>query len=372
MNAYDYLRWRGDIPFSQWPFNEIDALICSQICYLRWDRVLSYARKIRLKDAVAQYREKRDEELVRQAGDMNPRREKLVYLAAETARYSNARLMYYHREFSPESEKQFQALTIFLPDGTYYVSYEGTDATIVGWKEDFNMTFLCPIPSQLSAAVYLKKVMQDTRFGHFRIGGHSKGGNLAIYAAARSESQKRIRQIYNFDGPGFPQEFLQEEGYQQIRDRITTLIPSGSIIGRLLNNDSDTRIVKSEASRLIWQHDVTSWQVDFDHFVLTDRNTADSVFIEQTMNRWNREVSRQDKMVFLDTIYETIASFNITTAVQLRENRQQVLMKLLSSLPNYDEATRGVILEVVSILFKSNAITFYNNFVEKHINKLIK
>ena len=178
-----------------------------------------------------------------------------------------------------ENEKQFSAITIIMPDNTLYVSFRGTDNTIVGWKEDFNMSFKSHIASQISAKEYLNMIAELYPNKKIRVGGHSKGGNIAVYSAifATPQIRDRIINVYNNDGPGFCEDILETQEYQEMINKVHTYIPQSSIIGRLMNHKEKYTIIES-TQKGIMQHDLYSWQILGKEFIIGGTaNTFDDV-----------------------------------------------------------------------------------------------
>jgi len=193
-NTLDYIRWRGDLTFTQDPPNPVDALVFSALVYIRYGgRVESQPTvPISLKEAAEDFFAGDNyEALVRVKNDLT-----LLRLAANSVRFGSARLCMYQDQLIPEQETQFAAITFLLDDGSMFLAFRGTDSTLVGWKEDFNMTFQQTIPAQRLAVRYTLAVAQEY-VAPMRLGGHSKGGNLAVFAAARSSPmvQQRILQV---------------------------------------------------------------------------------------------------------------------------------------------------------------------------------
>ena len=197
-NIIDYLNWRGDLTFSQVPLNEIDSLILSRISYFPFDNLFQGEEKITIEKAYKRFKKEKDKTVL-QIDDLE-----LFPAVAGCARYKDLVLLDYINKIEPKEEKQFSAITICLPNNLLYVSFRGTDNTLIGWKEDFNMSFSSHVPSQKDSKVYLDDIANKYE-GDIIVGGHSKGGNLAVYAATfcNDETKKRIKVIYNEDGPGF-------------------------------------------------------------------------------------------------------------------------------------------------------------------------
>ena len=242
-NMLDYLRWRGDIPLDAMPLSEVDGLILAQLAMLRWEKGLEDAAPM-------------SELARRMAGQTvsdgyDPQSDgKLISLCGESARFSGTIVSDYVQDFDPAAEKQFSAVTLHLSQDMHYVAFRGTDSTIVGWQEDFNMAFSKPVPAQEAARDYLKAALK--RFpGPLRVGGHSKGGNLAMYAAATisDAARARVLGVFNNDGPGLSERAGAAALYDNIEDRLFSFVPQSSVVGLLLAHPDRFEVVKYPGSR---------------------------------------------------------------------------------------------------------------------------
>ena len=273
-NIEDYLLWRGDLTVTQAPFNSVDNLILSNLAYLIFKEIVpelnnekqtflskitslfksdeaSRMQYITIFDAIAAMNlatEGKDRIRVSQDIEMGIK-------LAKTKRFGNMKLMCYVDKYDESIETQFAAITILMEDNTAYIAFRGTDTSLIGWKEDFNMSFMDKVPAQELALLYLKDVAEIIKCP-LRIGGHSKGGNLAVYSSlyAGKEIQDRIINIYNNDGPGFKSSILQTEEYKNIKNKIDSIIPQTSIIGMILEHEEEYIVIRSNET-LIMQHD---------------------------------------------------------------------------------------------------------------------
>lgn len=243
-NIFDYIQWR-DIELEKVEFNEIDNLILARLSYFPLDGLINEDEEITIKEVYKRYKKVGTTGRILQKEDID-----LFPVLANSIRFGNMKLTNYINKVDPIQEKQFSAITIIMQDKTIYVAYRGTDNTIVGWKEDFNMSFSKLVPAQTDAVNYLESVAKKYK-NRIRVGGHSKGGNLAVYAAAfcNKHVKDKIINVYNNDGPGFCDEVVNSEQYKEIIDRVHTYIPQTSIIGRLLNHEEETIILKSTQTR---------------------------------------------------------------------------------------------------------------------------
>ena len=263
----EYLKKYGDIPFREKPLNDVDSLALCQLSYLKFDGMVSDVRHNGPSVTLQEIAKRPDVEQL--FGDVRFEKENRALFEGLLSgrRFRNMKLNCYINLVEKEWETQFSAITFILDDGTLFLAFRGTDETIVGWKEDFNMAFLNPVPGQEYSVKYVNMV---TGWLHqpFYIGGHSKGGNLAVYSAMKCAPfvQKRIQKIYSLDGPGFRPEVLKECHYNAIEDKVVKLLPHSSMIGMIFERDIHYRVVESKSHGLL-QHDPFSWLVKDDHFV---------------------------------------------------------------------------------------------------------
>ena len=259
----------------------------------------------------------------------------------------------YINKIDAEQEKQFSAITVLMPDGTIYVSYRGTDNTIVGWKEDFNMSFKSHIASQISAKQYLEEIAKEYPSSKIIIGGHSKGGNIAVYAAtfASKDVKDRIINVYNNDGPGFCEDVIETPEYQEILPRVHTYIPQSSIIGRLMNHKEKYTIVES-VQRGIMQHDLYSWQLLGKEFVTLKKLTNESEFIDKTIKDWLENVEPEKREQVIDAVFEILNTTEAQTMKELKANWFANAKTILGTYKNIDSDTKEMVWQTVNELLK--------------------
>ena len=360
MNICDYIKWRGDIPMSQSPFNELDSLILTQFPYINWSNALS-GKPLSLPEAFSMLN---SEDFVR---DVEKERYQLAKDAAMALRFKDIRIIDYTSILSREKELHFCAMFFQLPDRTYYIAYEGTEGNLIGWKENFNMTYMCPTSGQKAALDYLNARMNALR--SFRLGGHSKGGNLAFYAAVMCSRPNKIIEVHSFDGPGFANDFLQKPEYLAMKDRLKTFIPQSSVIGRLLNNTSETIIVQSGGDSMYYQHDVINWEVDFNKLYAVSEGTRKSGFMEQVFDDWNDRLSTEEKIVFINTTYDTLVELGYTTAHDIFTHPTRVMMEMTTRFMSFPQSARSIVLNVLALLLKCNVKSFYNNYLDSLLKR---
>lgn len=349
-NIFDYIEWRGDLSINNDEFNEIDNLILSRLSYFPFDGLLD-EEEITIEESYKRYKERGTTGRILQKEDID-----LFPILATSQRFGKMKLAKYVNKIDPVHEKQFSAITIIMPDNTIYVSYRGTDNTIVGWKEDFNMSFSQLVPSQTDAVYYLEEIAKIYK-SKLRVGGHSKGGNLAVYAATfcNPKIQKRIIKVYNNDGPGFCDKVVESNEYKNILNKVHTYIPQTSIVGRLLNHKEKTTILKSTQTGIM-QHDLYSWQILRNEFV-KDELTNSSEFIDQTITNWLREVKPEQREKFIDIFFEILNTTEVETLSEFSSKKFTNALTMLKTYKNIDDESKEIMIQTLNVFFaiaKSN------------------
>ena len=348
-NIIDYLMWRGDIPFSQVPLNEIDSLILSRISYFPFDNLFQGDEKITIGKAYQRFKKEKDKTVL-QIDDLD-----LFPVVADCVRYKNLVLQNYINKIDVKQEKQFSAITICLPNNVLYVSFRGTDNTLIGWKEDFNMSFSSHVPSQKDSIVYLNEIASKYE-GDIIVGGHSKGGNLAVYASTfcNSETKERIKEIYNEDGPGFDEDIIQTKEYQEMIKKVHTYIPQSSVIGRLLNHQETYTVVQSTASGIM-QHDLYSWQVMGSKFISLEEVTNGSLLVDKTIKDWVREVSPKQRAQFVEVLFEILNSTEATTLEDLSSKKIATARLLVKRYQSIEDENKELISKTMHALLRKRS-----------------
>ena len=329
-NIFDYLTWRGDLTFTQDPPNAVDALIFSTLTYVDYGE-----KAARDPDTAVTLRECTEEFFSLEDPEGRARSKKDVELlrrAAETVRFGQCRLCLFQSRFLPEQETQFAAMTFLPDDGTMFLAYRGTDNSLVGWKEDFNMTFQQTIPAQRLAQEYIRQAALAYT-APMRVAGHSKGGNLAVFAAARCSPtvRKRILTVYNNDGPGFTKYMIGDPGYNAIVPRIRTYIPQSSVIGMLLEHEEPFQVIRSKSVGLM-QHDPYSWEVEGPNFLQVAEVTESSQFLDATIKNWFASMSNQERNRLVEVLYSLLTTGEVENAVDIFQPKNiRAYVKTLSS-----------------------------------------
>ena len=322
---FDYLDQVAYDSIYDTPFNELDMLMLTEITYLPFDQIVSNQISPDCTCRLFEAAEKVPQDL---SMLVTKNRLKLLEKVASSTRFKNIKLMGYVNDIDPDVQKQFAAMIFKIKPETYVLTFRGTDDSIIGWKEDFHMTYMDQVPAQKTAVNYLRKAM-DALPGQFILTGHSKGGNLASYAASQIEPkyQERIQSIYSYDAPGLNHSVITSQGYQTISDKIKRYIPQGSIVGMMLETPKQAQIVKSTAIGGLAQHDTFSWQISDQTFVLLDNLNPDSLQVDKTLKNWVDSVSDEELKDFFDLFFGLILDAGISSINDLTklENFNKIL-----------------------------------------------
>lgn len=370
----DYLRWRGDILFLKDPFNDIDALILSLLSYLQLKDVIPKIgsnERISLKDASLQYFLK-DQKTKKKTSSRNPSsiasfNSELLELFRAVAvcpRFEDIQLSRHKEDTDFVVERQFAAVTYTLPVAKHekIVAFRGTDNSWVGWKEDFALAYMEQIPAQESAVNYLQDAI-GIFSGKVTVCGHSKGGNLAVYAGTHINklSQRKIKKIISFDGPGFDFSFVPKAPFLQNSHKVVTFVPEESMVGLLLESIG-RKIVISSSARAIYQHDAFNWNVQQKAFV-TGELSKTAKLLEHTLKSWLAEISLSERKIFIDALFDILrASEGTTTYFKENIKKIDVILKKYSKM---DEEKKTVLSDVFLSLTEKTKNTVSTTIKEK-------
>ena len=348
---FDYLNWRGDLSFEQNPFNKIDALLLAHISYSLFDGVVSpsfeerktFAQVAKDFAAMPDY-----EERINIGFLINKRTAELMFKCAECDRYRNVELCGFRSIYNEEKVEQFAAVT-YIVNGKPVVALRGTDDTIVGWKEDFNIAWLPQIPAQKDALDYFSEAAKSFD-GNFVLTGHSKGGNLVINTAVNcgEELQKRISKVYNFDGPGFSLEFFKSAEYKAVEERIYSFYPGFSVVGMIFHHPARYEIVKSEGFAF-WQHDAMNWQIIGSNFENEAEFTEESRIFYEAFNEWIDKLSVKQKKSFVETMFCILEASGAKTNNEIEKDALKATARMLAAYAEMDRSRRKELRKILSM-----------------------
>lgn len=351
-NAIDYLDWRGDIALSVSPFNEVDALIAAKLTSLDFTGIVPPDGFIPLSDAVEAYFERHGDRDVRLGVLLPPGTVTMAKKMLASRRFGDAGIGFYVNRVDDANAEQFCALTAELDDGTRYVAFRGTDDTIAAWREDFNISANEAVPAQLDAADYLRRALEGFG-GKVRVGGHSKGGNLSVYAAmnAPEPEQGRILDVYDFDGPGFRESVLGKPGYMRIRERIRFFLPQHSFVGVLLNTDTNYAIVESCETGTA-AHNGFTWQVLGTKFVRCDKFSLRTRVYRDAISAWAEKLDYDKRRDLINAVFDALESTGARTFTDLTDQRVRKALTAARDLLG-DEDERALFTESMELLAKA-------------------
>ncbi len=350
----DYLKEYADVSLKDEPMNDVDSLVLCQFSYLKFDGLVPLVTENGRSVSLQQLYEHSDYEKL--YGDERYVKENRALFEAmrKCVRFRNMKLNCYINiiEAQADFETQFSAVTFLLEDGTMYVAFRGTDETMVGWKEDFNMAFLSPVPGQEFAVKYLNMVTARLP-RDFYVGGHSKGGNLAVYAAMNCypQARDRIRKIYSMDGPGFRPEVLEKCDFGQIEERTCKILPHSSLVGMLFEKDIRYQVVESRTFGLA-QHNPFTWLVKDGHFVTVSDIYESRRFMDDTLNEWILSLDEQSLRTFVDTLFQILAASESDNLIDFTANLKRSMTGILGAMKDLDEDTQKGLRQAVKALFE--------------------
>lgn len=295
-----YVEASGNAGFSSRPLNALDALVFSQLAYLPLEIAGADLGAVAISELPA---------LLEGVSPQSPaefmlrHQLRLMKAAADTRRFGPLVFSHFTDEIDPELGKQFSAVRVSLPRGMTLVAYRGTDLSLAGWMEDFRLAYESPVPAQRRAAEYLRLTAEDTQ-GSLTLCGHSKGGNLAVYAAAfcGGDIQGRLSRVYSFDAPGQAQGVLETPGYQAIRKRIRAFLPERSMVGVLLSQTRPFVVVACRHLGLL-QHNPFHWRVAGGAFVKKPTLSSGSLFLDKSLNAWILAMTRDERRQMTEAVF---------------------------------------------------------------------
>lgn len=353
-DIFDYLTWRGDLNFLQSPLNSVDSLIFSQLSYLPFDGIIpppDEKDSISISYAADLFNDKLNIE--KKLPLLFKKDPDLLNALAVSNRFGNCRLSGFVNLVDTVREIQFSALCVTAREGFSIAVFRGTDLNLVSWKEDFNMSFVDVIPAQLEAVSYLEKMARRLK-GRLYTAGHSKGGNLAVYAAAHCHKsiQRRITNIYSYDAPGFREKVLSSKGFALIKDRIQSFIPQSSVVGMFFEQGCEQKIVKSVQFGFL-QHELYSWEATHNDLVYVDDVSLGSRFFDKTVKEWIAGQNKEQREQFLNALYSILEASELKSFQELETSWLKAVGRMLKTFGSADENTKQLIQKTFGDLFNA-------------------
>ena len=367
-SLFDYLDWRGDLTFEEAEFNEVDSLILAWLSYAALDGIVptdcSETDTITIEEATKQFLKTHDvEKILKETVSFTKTSVLLLQKLAASRRFKELKLTGFINSIDYKHETQFCAMTVLLQRNRYAVIFRGTDEHLISWKEDFNMTFLPVVPAQNTALSYLEEVT-DRIHGRVYVCGHSKGGNLAVYAGVRASyrTRKKILEIYNHDGPGFYDLNGLGDAYEEMLPRIHSFVPETAVVGMLLEKAGEHKVVKS-SNRGLLQHDAMSWEVLGPRFVTVESISDTSRMVNDILKNWLREITNEERENFVYTLYKILETTQARSIDDLNAEKGKIANVMLKEINGLDKETRSMLGKTIATLFKEG-----NQVIKTSIN----
>lgn len=375
-NMFTYLNWRGDLSFKQDSFNEVDNLIFAQLVYVRFEELvgIDWGSGITIEEATRKFiklkkivkakvldNKEKDCKEDKPEGIEIPneislieRSMKLLYQMAKTTRYKDLLLTDFKATFDEALVEQFAAITIHIDRKQLVISFRGTDDSLLGWKEDFNMLFMEHVPAQVSAANYTMETFLFYR-KQMILTGHSKGGNLAIYAGAFGISKfgKKLKAVYNNDGPGFSKKMINTTSYQKLLPQVITIVPESSIVGMFLEHQEDYFIVQSKQTGRM-QHDATSWEILGNQFIHLADTSKVSKKWDTTISSWLEAMSKEQLKVAVDALFTVLMATEAETRTGLSKEFVKKIPTMFKAMKELDADMRENLTKTVIAFWKES------------------
>ena len=379
---YDYIDWRGDLSPINYPFNEVDYLILSELSYVHLDHIteISYETPLTLKEVFDIYQKRNSLYQESTLKSIYNESHFLFEKMAKSIRYQNIKIINYTNEIDKDLIKQFSATSFILEDETLCVSYRGTDDNLIGWHEDFLMLCENIVPSQISSVEYLNQVAQYSyqdsilqalknkklgstileRFQKHRqykkgrpimLVGHSKGGNLAMYAGCfcQTNIKQRIKHIYNYDGPGFQNEIIASLEYKSMLPRIHSFLPHYSFFGIVLGHEESYSVIHSHYLGML-QHNGFSWDVSSQGFIEDELSFESTQFAIKVI-LFLEKLTYEEKKEFVAGMFNLFYSLGLYTFSDLSNISYKHILNAIKELTLLNSSLRKSLLEVLHMLW---------------------
>ncbi|MGT2755946.1 DUF2974 domain-containing protein [Streptococcus ovuberis] len=371
-NLLDYLETSQHDSFYDQPINRLDILALTELSYLPFDHLVAYPFNLeqacRLDELARAFKE-RFTEGYPPLSLVTKERLKLLERISSSKRFKHIKAFGYINDYNVELQKQFAAICYqFLPQ-KFLTVFRGTDDTLIGWKEDFYMSFMPEIPAQRSASRYLQKLIK-TLPGEYTIAGHSKGGNLAVYASSKQEHflQEQITAVYSFDAPGLHESTLVSPGFNAIQDKLCTIIPQGSIVGLMLEPPKEAQIVKSNAIGF-QQHICFTWEIIGNDFKMVDQLTDDSLQLDQALKNWTSSLTSEELRQFFDLFFDTFIEAGIYRFSDITVNTLDKLQKINSLHKKRTPTERQLMDRIVRLLIETRFQIWKDNQLQSTVQR---
>ena len=349
-NIVDYIKWRGDLSFEVSPLNEVDNLIFSKLVYLDLEDIVPMDSDMTIGQIAGLYHETKG---IKKLGALlNENFAKLLMIAGQSCRFKDVSVSHLVDYTCEETTIQFAAMTFKINDIISYIAFRGTDDTLVGWKEDFMMNFMETVPAQKESLDYINNVIGKKPKGKYYVGGHSKGGNLAVYASVHTDYKDQILGIYNNDGPGFKESMTRSEKYHMVSDRMHTLVPKSSVVGMLLEHEESFEVVECRYKRSgLLQHDGFTWHVLGTSFIHLPEVDDESKLMSKTIKGVLNTMTLDQRQAFTNAFFEVLSTNNQKSLLDIQSGHFKSLFAITKAYSALDDETKKLLRDVFNMMF---------------------
>lgn len=365
-NIFDYLDWRSDVSFEEDPFNEVDNLVLAQLAYTDFDGCVPTGdeESVNIRAIYEKYYSIHTREEIEARTSFIAKAPFLMDGMVDSKRFGNIQFKGYVNQINESKDEQMSAIQMWLPDGTVYVAYRGTDDTFVGWKEDLNFSYMRETEGQKKALQYLNDHFKGKDV-KLRVGGHSKGGNFAVYASAFCDAsiQDHILEVWSNDGPGFLHEVTELSQFISIQPKIKAIVPESSIIGMLMYSLGTKQVIKSDGKGFM-QHDANTWQLMRNRFIQCESRDNESILADKTIRSWLHGLNEEERQTFINAVFEILEASGETTVSGFNKSLIKNVPALIKAIGTLSEEQQANVKKVVLKLSKSYIAESANSFTE--------
>ena len=357
----EYLEWRGDLTMQERPLNEVDNLILSELSYYCLEDVLQGEEEITVAEAYARHK------TATCTGDYSLNDPvPLLRACAKSKRFGNIKLKNYTTLTDTDRQLQFAAVTFVLEETAIYIAFRGTDTTIVGWREDCNFSFMHETPAQAEAVNYLNRVVPECKAPVY-VGGHSKGGNLAVYASAfcAEENKERILAVYSNDGPGFNEYVVGRPEFSKILPKVQLIVPESSVVAILLSNTPIAKTVPCNTKKILMQHSPYTWGVGCDRFLSKEKRSSVSSTLQDIMQQWITALSYEQREMFVRSLFDSLEASGAKTLSDILDQQWIGFNAFIASVKHQDTSFKNNFTQALKKLVACTGGTIWNNRKKK-------
>lgn len=358
MNIHDYIDWRGDIPFSVDPLNEADYLVFADLVYCRFDGLLNKNKVLTIKELSEAYFANEINRQMLDNSDVSFEDPVLLNKLSKSKRYMNLNVHDYVSSFHDANNEQFAAMMIDVPNFETIVAFRGTDDSLAGWVEDFEIS--CKeIKSQKDAVEYMNN--RSKIFRKYILLGHSKGGNLAIYSAmnVKDKIEKRIKKIISIDGPGLVRDTYSKEKFDLIKNKYIKYSPSYSIVGSIFDNEEEKIIVKSNSTGF-GQHDLLTWQIEGNRILKSDKIENDSILFTTAVDSFVSKTTVEERQIFIDELSNALRKADVDAISDIYNGDLKKFALIINNISSTSKKAK----DITNLFFMEFVNVFGNNFVD--------